>query len=125
MKKEFGGLEIPDLRDLNLCLLGSWVKIFIVDEGKLWRGIVGRKYCRGDNIFYSNDRQTSTFWKGVVMATKVVKLGYRWVPGNGNKITFVKILGLGLPPGNAILGSVQCVQWENKSTLSRTRSKAG
>jgi hypothetical protein len=35
MKKEFGGLEIPDLRDLNLCLLGSWVKRFIADEGKL------------------------------------------------------------------------------------------
>jgi hypothetical protein len=21
------------------------------DEGKLWRSIVGRKYCKGDNIF--------------------------------------------------------------------------
>jgi hypothetical protein len=43
MKKEFGGLGIPDLRDLNLRLLGSWVKRFIADEGKLWRGIVGEK----------------------------------------------------------------------------------
>jgi hypothetical protein len=33
--KKYGGLGIPDLKDLNLCLLGSWVKRFIKDEGKL------------------------------------------------------------------------------------------
>jgi hypothetical protein len=32
MKKEFGGLG---LKDLNLCLLGSWVKWFIKDESRL------------------------------------------------------------------------------------------
>jgi hypothetical protein len=35
MKKGFGGVEILDLRDLNLYLLGSWVQRFIADEGKL------------------------------------------------------------------------------------------
>jgi glycopeptide antibiotics resistance protein len=25
MKKEFGGLGIPNLKDVNLCLLGSWI----------------------------------------------------------------------------------------------------
>jgi hypothetical protein len=35
MKKEFGVLGIYDWKDLNLCLLGSWVKRFISDEGKL------------------------------------------------------------------------------------------
>jgi hypothetical protein len=88
MKKEFGGLGIPDLRDLNLCLRVSWVKRFISDEGKLQRSIVGRKYCRENNKFYSENRQTSLFWKGVVMATKVVKLGYRWILGNGKRIHF-------------------------------------
>jgi hypothetical protein len=39
MKKEYGGLGIPSLKDLNLCLLGSWVKRFISDESKLWRGL--------------------------------------------------------------------------------------
>jgi hypothetical protein len=34
MRKEGGGLGIPDLRDLNLTLLGSWVKRFIRDEDK-------------------------------------------------------------------------------------------
>jgi hypothetical protein len=35
MKKGFGGVEILDLRDLNLYLLGSLVQRFIADEGKL------------------------------------------------------------------------------------------
>jgi hypothetical protein len=40
MKKEFGGLGIPNLKYLNLCLLGSWVKRFMVDENNLWRRVV-------------------------------------------------------------------------------------
>jgi hypothetical protein len=26
MKKEFGGLGIPNLQDLNICLVDSWIK---------------------------------------------------------------------------------------------------
>jgi hypothetical protein len=77
MSKEYGGLGILSLRDLNLCLLGSWIKRFIRDEGKLWWNIVRNKYCRHENIFYSDGRQTSQFWKGVILATQAVKLGYR------------------------------------------------
>jgi hypothetical protein len=40
MKKEFGGLGIPNLRDLNMALLGSWVKRFIKGEGKLWHRLL-------------------------------------------------------------------------------------
>jgi hypothetical protein len=29
MKKEYEGLGVPDLRELNLCLLGSWIRIYI------------------------------------------------------------------------------------------------
>src|SRR3954467_3050153 len=35
LKKEFGGLGIPDLGNVNLCLLGSWLKRYIADDGKL------------------------------------------------------------------------------------------
>jgi hypothetical protein len=61
MKKEYGGLGVPNLRDLNLCLLGSWVKRFIKDEKKLWRGIVERKYCENMNIFYADRNRASPF----------------------------------------------------------------
>lgn len=37
MCKEFGGLDIPNLRDLNICLLASWLKRYDQDRDKLWR----------------------------------------------------------------------------------------
>jgi len=35
MCKEYGGLGIPNLRDLNLCLLASWLKRYNSDRNKL------------------------------------------------------------------------------------------
>jgi hypothetical protein len=69
MRKEYGGLGILDLKDFNICLLGSWVKRFIKDEGKLWRYIVDRKYCSKENVFCSYKKQASPFWKGVIIAS--------------------------------------------------------
>jgi hypothetical protein len=68
MKKKYGGLGIPELKDLNLCLLGAWVKRYIGDEGRLWRSIMDRKYCSHGNIFYADRNNVSPFWKGVLMA---------------------------------------------------------
>jgi hypothetical protein len=98
MSKEYGGLEIPSLRDLNLCLLGSWVKRFIRDEGKLWWNIVRNKYCRHENIFYSERRYASQFWRGVILAAQAVKLGYRWVLGNGKRVHFWEDTWFGTTP---------------------------
>jgi hypothetical protein len=46
MKKEHGGLGVPAIKDLNLCLLGSCVKRYIFDENKIWRKVVHNKYHR-------------------------------------------------------------------------------
>lgn len=35
MSKEFGGVGIPNLRDPNICLLGSWMKKYEKDRGKI------------------------------------------------------------------------------------------
>jgi hypothetical protein len=37
MKKEFGGLGVPDLANDNLCRLSSWIKGYTKDEGNLWK----------------------------------------------------------------------------------------
>jgi hypothetical protein len=87
MKKGFGGLEVPNLKDLNLCLLGNWVKRYIRDDGKLWRSVIDKK-CRNGNILHSDRRQASPFWKGVMLAAQAVKHGYRWVVRNGEKNHF-------------------------------------
>jgi hypothetical protein len=34
-KKELGGMRVPDLRDLNLCLLASWMQRYHDAEGRL------------------------------------------------------------------------------------------
>jgi hypothetical protein len=43
-RKEYGGLGIPDLANLNLSLLVSWVKRYTQDDGKLWKTLVDAKY---------------------------------------------------------------------------------
>jgi hypothetical protein len=60
-EKQYGGLGIPDIKDLNLCLLGSWVKRYFMDEGKLWRKVVEKKYCKKGNIFCSEKKHASPF----------------------------------------------------------------
>jgi hypothetical protein len=61
MKKEHGGGGVPNLKDFNLCLLGSWVKRFIRDEHKLWRRIVEKKYYSRENIFHADRNIASPF----------------------------------------------------------------
>jgi hypothetical protein len=80
MKKEFGGLGIPNLKDLNLYLLGSWVKRYIKVEGSIWKKIVDAKYHnRQPNILWCQDTHPSIFWKGVMWATQAVRCGYKWM----------------------------------------------
>ena len=43
-KKEFGGLGIPNVADMNLCLLASWVKKYNLEDNKLWKRIIDHKY---------------------------------------------------------------------------------
>jgi hypothetical protein len=88
IKKGYGGLGVPDLRGLNLCLLGFWVKRYIRDEGKIWRDIIEKNYCRDNNIFYSDKTHISPFWKGIILAAQALKIEYTWVIGSGEKVKF-------------------------------------
>jgi hypothetical protein len=50
-RKECGGMGIPDLRDLNLCLLAFWVQRYYDAGDKLWKIIVDAKYAnRSPNL---------------------------------------------------------------------------
>jgi hypothetical protein len=64
-----------DLRDLNICLLASWIQRY---HEKLWRIIINAKYnSNSPNIFCCNDRHGSSFWNRVLWAAKAAKMGYR------------------------------------------------
>ncbi|WVZ90240.1 hypothetical protein U9M48_036556 [Paspalum notatum var. saurae] len=39
MCKEFGGLGVQNLRDLNVCLLESWLKRYLEGGDKIWKGL--------------------------------------------------------------------------------------
>jgi hypothetical protein len=87
-EERFWGMGVPDLKDLNLCLIGSWVRRYIRDENRLLRSIIDKKYCKHGNMFCSDKTHASPFWKGVIMAAQAMKFGYKWLPGNGKKIRF-------------------------------------
>jgi hypothetical protein len=44
MRKKYKEIGIPNLRDLNICLLGSWLSRYQNDEGKLWKKVIDDKY---------------------------------------------------------------------------------
>jgi hypothetical protein len=52
MKKEFEGLGVPDLRELNLCLLGFWIRRYSQDNENFWKMLVDFKYnSKNLNLF--------------------------------------------------------------------------
>jgi hypothetical protein len=89
MAKDFGGLGVPNLRDLNICLMASWIKRYQEGGGKLWRELIDNKYPTSNpNIFCSSHNRSSQFFKGLMWAAKAAEMGYRWKVGNGKKIKF-------------------------------------
>jgi hypothetical protein len=89
MKKEYGGLGVSNLRELNICLLGSWIRRYVVGKDNIWKMLIDFKYntCN-PNIFICKDSGASNFWKGVLWVVKVLNMSYRWKVGNDAKIMF-------------------------------------
>jgi hypothetical protein len=64
-KKEHGGLCIPDLRDLNLCLLASWIQRYYNPNPKLRKETVEHKYqVNSPNLFCCDEKKGSPSGKG-------------------------------------------------------------
>ena len=79
VSKEFGGLGLPNLRDLNICLLASWLRRYEQDKEKLWREVLDFKYNTSNvNIFQAKSVGASPFFKGFMWAVQAAKMGYKW-----------------------------------------------
>jgi hypothetical protein len=62
MHKEYGGLGIPGLRELNLSLLASWLKRYNSDKNKLWKELIDFKYnTKRPNIFVTRQLMLLVF----------------------------------------------------------------
>lgn len=86
MCKEHGGLGVPNLRELNISLLASWIKRYKSDKEKLWRELLDFKYdTTKPNILQSSSMGASNFFKGFMWAAQAARMGYRWKVGNGKK----------------------------------------
>jgi hypothetical protein len=89
MEKDFEGAEVPNLRELNIWLLGSWVMRYFVDKEKIWKQLIDFKYnLSRPNLFTYKDLGASNFWKTVIWVARVAKMGYRWKLGTGKKVRF-------------------------------------
>ena len=100
MKKEFGGLGIPNLQEVNTCLLGSWVKRFYEEGEKPWQAIIEEKYLSGKpNLFAVHSiPNSSRFWKGFQSIIQNLKFGFRWEVGNGERVRFWEDTWFGTSP---------------------------
>jgi len=88
-KKDFGGWDIPDLRNINLCLLASWINRYHLSDHVIWKKIIDHKYnIAKPNIFCCPEVGVSPFWKGDLWVSKAARLGARWKVGDGKSIRF-------------------------------------
>jgi hypothetical protein len=119
IKKEYGVLGVPDLRELNLCLLGSWIRRYVVDKGKIWKQLIDFKYKNNKpNVLNCNDIGASSFWKGVMWAARVAKLGYRWKVDNGSKVRFWEDLWIGTSSLAIQYWELYCLINEHNKTIA-------
>jgi hypothetical protein len=89
MCREYGGVGIPNLRDLNMSLLGSWISRYQKDDGKIWKQMIDEKYNTAKpNFLYTPSDGSSHFLKGVMWAAKAARIGIRWKIGNGKNVKF-------------------------------------
>lgn len=88
-KKELGGLGIPDMRNLIMSLLGSWIFRYGLQSDNIWTKIVDHKYnTNKPNILSCGSTAVSPFWKGVKWALKAARMGIKWLVGDRKKIRF-------------------------------------
>jgi hypothetical protein len=76
-RKEKGGLGIPNLRDLNLCLIASWIQRYYEARDKIRRQIIGFKYS--PNIFATVKEIAHPFRRGLCVLLKL----QRWAIDRG------------------------------------------
>lgn len=50
--KDHGGSGIPDLGNLNMCLLASWINRYNLSNEVIWKKIIEYKYNRCPNVFF-------------------------------------------------------------------------
>jgi hypothetical protein len=83
------GILIPELGCPDMSLLASWVNRYYLSDNVIWKRIIDYKYrTKQPNIFCCPVIGVSSFWRGVLWASKAAQLGVRWKIGDGKSIRF-------------------------------------
>jgi len=78
-KKEFGGLGVSNLTDLNLSLLVTWIQRYHLQKDVLWKKIVQFTYrTEHPNLFCCPIQGASPC---VLLAAQAAHFGYQWKAG--------------------------------------------
>ncbi|XP_017632704.1 uncharacterized protein LOC108475235 [Gossypium arboreum] len=85
--KGMGGIGIRDIRLFNLALLGRQVWRLVSNKDTLCFKVLSTKYFPDNNIFHSKKTEKVSFTRNSIVATEnILKDGFGWQVGNGNKI---------------------------------------
>ncbi|GKU91277.1 hypothetical protein SLEP1_g5176 [Rubroshorea leprosula] len=105
-----GGLGVPNLDYRNIALLGKWWDRFGKEEGSLWKKVVIDKFYGGGSVWDINQtqlRNVSTLWRNIVElgekggnGSRVLKEGFGWKVGMGDKVKFWVDKWIGTEPLN-------------------------
>jgi hypothetical protein len=92
MLKEYGGLGVPDLRELNLCLLGSWIGRYARDKDNIWKLLIDFKYKTSrPNVLSCNDVEALLENRSIATVkygcNKVIFVA---IHSNSNNVTLIK-----------------------------------
>ena len=94
MHKEFGGLGVPNLRDLNLCLLASWLKRYNLDRDKLWKELIDFKYdTLNPHVLLTRTSSASSFLRVLCGQHSLLRWGICGRLEMGGKLGFGRTLG--------------------------------
>jgi hypothetical protein len=88
--KDQGGLGIINTRFLNFALMTIWIwGLFDPNErGNLWHKLLRTKYRNADNIFAKTGQGDSQFWQSINKIKLLLKLGAKFLLGNGERVLF-------------------------------------
>ncbi|TYG40902.1 hypothetical protein ES288_D12G131500v1 [Gossypium darwinii] len=85
--KAMGGLGIRDVRLFNMALLGRQVWRLINNTDSLCFKVLSSKYFPDGNIFKAKKVDKASFtWSSIAKAAEMLKEGFGWQVGNGEKI---------------------------------------
>lgn len=85
--RNIGGLGIHPARLSNIAMLGKVVWGLTQNDNKLWMNMFKNYYLKDSHIFAGTMNQSHSYvWRGILKASSVIKQGFHFRVGKGDRI---------------------------------------